>query len=72
MRKTPPARVVAIAVLIAGSVVGILQPVLDNGFVLYDDPGYVTQNTGVARGLTLPGLRWALCSTHDGNWQPVT
>jgi len=66
------ARVAAIAVVLAASVVGVLRPVLDNGFVLYDDPGYLTQNPGVARGLTRAGLRWALTTDHDGNWQPLT
>lgn len=47
-------------------------PVLQNGFVNYDDPDYVTSNSMVRSGLTWPGVRWALTTGHAANWHPVT
>jgi tetratricopeptide (TPR) repeat protein len=41
-------------------------------FVNYDDPGYVYKNHSVSRGLTLPGLYWAITHSHPTNWHPLT
>src|SRR5258708_2414626 len=46
--------------------------VLGNGWLLYDDPQYVTANPHVNRGLTLDGMRWFLVHPHAGNWHPLT
>ena len=47
-------------------------PALQNGFIDYDDPDYVTANTQVQSGLTQAGLVWAWSSTVGGNWHPLT
>ncbi len=47
--------------------VGVLQ----NDFVVYDDPDYVTANHFVQRGLTWEGIRWAFTSTYYSNWFPL-
>ena len=44
---------VALTLAVYGRAVGF-------GFLAFDDPTYVTENFHVLRGLTLPGLRWAL------------
>ncbi len=42
-------------------------------FVAYDDPGYVTENPVVSRGITGAGARWAFTSTsYQYNWHPLT
>ena len=46
--------------------------VLRNGWVLIDDPGYVTENPYVNRGWSLEGVRWFLHAQHGGNWHPLT
>jgi protein O-mannosyl-transferase len=46
--------------------------ILDNGFVNYDDPTYVTDNDRVRAGLTPSSVRWAFTSPQEGNWHPVT
>ncbi len=46
-------------------------PLLDNGFVNYDDGHYVTDSAITQRGLTWQGLHWALTDTSF-NWHPVT
>jgi tetratricopeptide (TPR) repeat protein len=42
-------------------------------FVLYDDPGYVSENPHLADGLTPESLRWAFTSVgYQYNWHPLT
>lgn len=43
-----------------------------NGFVNYDDDGYVTGNVHVARGLSWANLVWSLTAFENGNWHPLT
>ena len=50
----------------------IYLPVINNDFVAYDDPGYVTENLVVRRGLTWSGLLWAFQNVNQANWHPVT
>jgi tetratricopeptide (TPR) repeat protein len=48
-------------------------PALQNGFVDYDDPDYVTQNFHVQQGLSWANLRWAFSDTQQaGFWHPLT
>jgi hypothetical protein len=42
------------------------------GFVVFDDPRYVTDNPHVPDGLSVRGIRWALRNVHDSNWIPLT
>jgi protein O-mannosyl-transferase len=41
-------------------------------FITCDDPDYVVNNAEVQSGLTTPGLRWALTTSHANNWHPLT
>ena len=45
---------------------------LSNGFVDYDDEGYVTENPHVRAGLTPASVAWAFTTTEGANWHPVT
>ena len=47
-------------------------PTFSNGFVNYDDPGYVTQNRFLQPGLTLHNVVWAFRATIMANWHPLT
>ena len=47
-------------------------PTLSNGFVNYDDPGYVVQNHNVQAGLNLSSVAWAWHATIMANWHPLT
>ena len=65
------------AVLLASSLVFVLVlvaflPALNNGFVGYDDPDYVTENDHVRAGLTWDSVQWAFRSTEAANWHPLT
>jgi protein O-mannosyl-transferase len=51
---------------------GVYVPVRHFDFVNVDDRPYVSRNDHVMAGLTWDGLRWALTSTQDANWFPLT
>jgi tetratricopeptide (TPR) repeat protein len=53
-------------------VIAAFQGVWWNGFVSFDDDLYLTRNPRVAGGLSPAGARWALTTTHGGNWHPLT
>jgi tetratricopeptide (TPR) repeat protein len=50
----------------------VYLPVLQNGFINYDDNDYVTENQVVRQGLTWQGCRWAFGMWHASNWHPLT
>jgi tetratricopeptide (TPR) repeat protein len=52
-------------------VVAVFRPVLDAGFVNWDDDLIVTGNARY-RGLDLGHLRWMATSLHGGHWEPLT
>ena len=47
-------------------------PIVRNGFVDYDDYGYVTENVQVSKGLCWSGVVWAFKSSEMVNWHPLT
>ena len=50
----------------------VYREVVDGGFILYDDPVYVTGNYYVGQGLTRESLAWAFTTTRASNWHPLT
>jgi hypothetical protein len=50
----------------------VFFPVLSNGFISIDDPGYLTTNPHVQRGLIWDSFAWAFSSTEQSNWHPLT
>jgi hypothetical protein len=50
----------------------VFSPVLWNGFISIDDPGYVTANLHVQHGLTWENFEWAFTATEQSNWHPLT
>ena len=47
-------------------------PAINNAFIGYDDPLYVTENGHVQQGVTWQSIGWALASTEAANWHPLT
>ena len=64
-------RRLAIALVLAATVVAVFAPALRNGFVNYDDDRYVLRNAHVQRGFDAESLRWAW-TTGFFYWHPVT
>jgi hypothetical protein len=58
--------------LLAALTFAVYRPVLDLGFISYDDPLFVTKNAAVLNGVTLEGALWAMTATAAGNWFPLT
>jgi tetratricopeptide (TPR) repeat protein len=59
-------------IVLAGVTVAAFAGVLRNGWILLDDPSYVTRNPHVMHGWTLEGLLWFLHQPHGHNWHPLT
>lgn len=63
--------------LILGGALALLTvlaflPSLGNGYVILDDPLYVTTNHEVRQGITRDGAAWALTANVANNWHPLT
>ncbi|MEI7671728.1 MAG: hypothetical protein WCK00_06415, partial [Deltaproteobacteria bacterium] len=61
-----------ICLLLALVTIAVFLPVKDHEFNNYDDRPYITENTNVRAGLTLPGAQWAFTTFHEANWHPLT
>jgi tetratricopeptide (TPR) repeat protein len=59
-------------VVLAALVTAAFLPVLNNGFINYDDELYVTTNPHVRQGLSWNGAAWAFQSLEAHNWHPLT
>jgi len=46
-------------------------PTFSNGFLNYDDNGYVTQNHFILQGLSFGNVLWAFRATVMANWHPL-
>ena len=42
-----------------------------HGFIIFDDPAYITANINVRDGLSWKTVRWAFSTTYFGNWSPL-
>ena len=61
-----------IGVLLAAATLAAYWPALQNDFVSFDDPDYVTENPYVLRGMSWANVAWAFTTPHAGNWHPLT
>ncbi|MGO8796184.1 MAG: hypothetical protein ACLQLC_15285 [Candidatus Sulfotelmatobacter sp.] len=46
--------------------------VVRNGFIIYDDNEYITDNPHVKEGLSWATVKWAFTSYDASNWHPLT
>jgi protein O-mannosyl-transferase len=72
MVQTQRTTVALIGLLLFLGTLALYYPALQNGFVNYDDPAYVTSNWHVQQGVTSSSLKWAFTSTSEANWHPLT
>jgi Tfp pilus assembly protein PilF len=64
---------VLLALSLALGALLLYLPALNNGFVNYDDPDYVTANAHVLQGVTAENIRWAFGTDNPAaNWHPLT
>lgn len=64
-------RTLAVVLLSAATLLAFV-PVVNNGYVEYDDNTYVSENPHIQQGVNTGTLRWALASFYAANWHPVT
>ncbi len=67
-----PLPVWLLAALLGLAILAVYLPTLHDGFIEYDDPGYVTANPHVQSGLSWKNAAWAFTTLDIGNWNPVT
>lgn len=60
-----------VAAALAALTIVAYWPTFSNGFVNYDDDGYVTQNHAVQQGLSVRNFGWAFRATVMANWHPL-
>src|SRR5208282_513801 len=63
---------ISICLLLAGITLAVYWPAGGLGFMLVDDPDYVTENAYVQNGLTWEGIAHAFTRGSDDNWDPLT
>jgi len=64
-------RRLAVLLLVAATLLAF-APILDTGFVDYDDDVYVSANAHIQKPIDAGSLQWALTSFYASNWHPVT
>ncbi len=69
---SPEKRNPVVCLLLAVVTLVLYNPVTRHPFVNYDDDRYVTENPHVRQGLTAGTFTWALTSTEQANWHPLT
>jgi Tfp pilus assembly protein PilF len=69
---SPEKRNPIVCLLLAVATLALYNPVTHHPFVNYDDDRYVTNNPHVRQGLTADTFTWALTSTEQANWHPLT
>ena len=70
--SSPEKRTVVLSLLLVVFTLGIYNQAAHFGFVNFDDDRYITDNQHVRAGLTWNTVKWALVSTDEANWHPLT
>ena len=63
---------IAICIFLAVSTFAVYSQVQDHEFINYDDDKYVTDNEYVKAGFTRDSVGWALTTSYNSNWHPMT
>ncbi len=66
------ARIYLWCLLLGTATLALYSPVVTHPFINYDDRDYVTENHHVQAGLSAETIAWALTSTDQANWHPLT
>src|SRR5271165_76422 len=62
----------AICLFLAALTAAVYSPVRSYPFIDYDDPAYVVDNSHVQAGMNWDTVSWALTTTEQTNWHPLT
>src|SRR5580698_4078413 len=70
--QSPRERTLLLCLLLTVVVLVFYHTVVHNGFVEYDDSGYIVANAHVRAGLTWATVKWAFTAYEQANWHPLT
>jgi hypothetical protein len=62
----------ALSLLLFAAVLAFYSSITHNGFIDFDDPGYILENAQVKAGLTWSTVEWAFTTDAASNWHPLT
>lgn len=65
-------RLAALGLVLVSVTVALYSPVRTHAFITYDDYDYIVNNSHVTAGMNWQTVRWAMTSTEEFNWHPVT
>ena len=68
----PEKRAFVLSLLLVVLTLGLYNQANHFSFISYDDDRYVYENAHVRTGLTWSTVKWALTSTDEANWHPLT
>ena len=69
---SPEKRTFILSLLLIVCTLGLYNQAAHSGFVNFDDDRYVYENFHVRAGLNGETVKWALTSTDEANWHPLT
>jgi len=69
---SPEKRIFVLSLLLVVVTLALYNPVNRHPFVNYDDDRYITDNPHIRGGLSWETISWALTSTEQANWHPLT
>lgn len=72
MFAAPGKRALLLSLVLVVFTLAIYNQATHFSFVNFDDDRYVTENPHVLAGLTWDTVKWALTSTDEANWHPLT
>ena len=70
--RNPNRAVGVVCLVLALLTAACYWPVTHYGFIAYDDPQYIVENSHVNSGFTWSGIGWALTRSCSANWHPLT
>jgi Tfp pilus assembly protein PilF len=72
MNQSKTKLTVVSCLLLAVATLAIYSRVVHDPFIAFDDETYVTHNMHVQAGMSWKTVAWALTSTQQSNWHPLT
>ena len=72
MFAAPGKRTLVLSLLLVVCTLALYNQANHFPFISYDDDRYIYENPHVRSGLTWSTFRWALTSTDEANWHPLT
>jgi len=70
--QSPQRPTLLLCLVLGAAVLVSYNPVTQNGFLNYDDDGYITDNPHVRAGLTWATVKYAFITYDKANWHPLT